>query len=173
MLQSVKRSRYCAFMTQKDAASPHHVIAQRMKELRRRHGWSAEDLAEHMRTAGVPWKREIVANLENGRRQSVTVEEWLTLAYVLSVAPLHLLVPLEDDIRYAHVPVGNPTVPQFARAWIRGDTPIGETDAKQYFAERPDSEWEPPADQWSPENVEAQSAAIRRRQARRGDNRGR
>ena len=43
------------------------------------------------------WTRIVVTKLETGRRQSVSVEELLALAYVLNVAPVHLLVPWDDD----------------------------------------------------------------------------
>jgi len=107
----------------------------------------------------------VVTKLENGRRASVTVEELLALAYVLSVAPVHLIVPpldaeASERTPYRVIPAGNPTVPSFARAWIRGQTPIGTVDAKRYFSEVPDSEWSPPGGQWTPENIERQGAAV-------------
>lgn len=148
-----------------------------MRELRTRHGWSAQRLAEEMSKVGVPWDRSIVANIENGRRASISIEEVLALAYVLSVAPVHLIVPPVDDQAapgYLITPEGPVTSPGFARAWIRGQTPIGRVEARRYFSEVPESEWKPPAasGQWSAENIEAQSDAVRRDAADPGGDEG-
>jgi hypothetical protein len=56
--------------------------------------WSAERLAEEMAAVGIPWTRDAVVNLENGRRKRLAAHELLALAYVLDVAsPVDLLVP--------------------------------------------------------------------------------
>ncbi|WP_161801637.1 helix-turn-helix domain-containing protein [Micromonospora sp. RV43] len=142
--------------------TPHQTIAARVKQLRKGRGWSAQHLADQMAAEGIAWDRSIVANLENGRRASVSVEEFLVLAFVLDVAPVHLLVPVdaEETTPYRVVPERLPAGSWFVRAWFRGRTPIGGVDPKRYFAEVPDIEWEPPASQWTPENIEAASAAT-------------
>jgi transcriptional regulator with XRE-family HTH domain len=131
-------------MTQ-EPLSPHRVIAERMKELRSKRGWSAAHLATEMTKAGVAWDRSIVANLELGRRATVSVEELFALAYVLSVAPVHLVVPpLDRDADEPRVNVV-PTValdPGRAREWIRGELPLG--DPRVYFAEVPPEEVQEP-----------------------------
>src|SRR4051794_35558476 len=83
---------------------PTRVIALRMRELRTKRGWSAQELADQMVKVGIPWQRPVVANLETGRRRTVSVEELLALAYVFNVAPIHLLVPLRNDIAYRLTP---------------------------------------------------------------------
>lgn len=144
--------------------TPHRTIAQRVKNLRQRRGLSAQRLADRLAGVGIPWDRSIVANLENGRRAAVSVEEFLALAYVLDVAPVHLLVPIDATqvTPYRVVPEGNPVGAWFARAWVRGQTAVGGVNAKNYFAEVPDVEWAPPSTQWTPEIVEAQSEATQR-----------
>lgn len=52
------------------------VIAERIRHLRKRRGWSAEKLAEEMTAVGVPWERMVVTKLENGRRASVPADEF-------------------------------------------------------------------------------------------------
>lgn len=145
--------------------APHEVIAERVKTLRKGRGWSAELLAEKMSGVGIPWSRVVVAKLETGRRPGVSVEEFLALAYVLEVAPVHLVVPpldAEDSDRtpYQLMPNGPVSAPSAVRAWIRGQMPIGSVSARRYFTEVPDGEWSPPAWQWSPENIDAQSRAV-------------
>src|SRR5258706_2102210 len=83
--------------------------------------WSAERLAAEMAAAGVPWTRDAVVNLENGRRKRLAAHELLALAFVLDVPNrVDLLVP--------------PTMPKLsvtpaieaatldARAWCWGQT---------------------------------------------------
>jgi transcriptional regulator with XRE-family HTH domain len=71
--------------------TPTEVVAQRMRELRRGRGWSAERLAEELARHGVEWNRGVVTKLETGRRASVSVAELLGLAAVFEVSPLDLL----------------------------------------------------------------------------------
>lgn len=128
-----------------------------MRELRSRHGWTGQRLAEEMTKVGISWDRSVVTALETGRRQSVSVEELLALAYVLSVAPVHLLVPpvSQEQLRaarslYAVAPrAAAPTA--VIREWIRGRAPIGNTDARMYFGEAPVDEFTAP--KWEPTPV--------------------
>lgn len=133
---------------------------------------TAKALAAKCAELGLPGlTAQALSNIESGRRgedgrrrREVTVDELFGLAFALSVAPVHLLVPPvdgEEVVPYRVVPVGNPTTPGFARAWIRGQSPIGLTDARAYFSEVPESEWVPPAGMWTDANIERQSEAVR------------
>ncbi|MGW7440613.1 helix-turn-helix transcriptional regulator [Streptomyces sp. NPDC054849] len=113
--------------------APVAAIAQRVKELRGRRGWSAAQLGEAVSKHGVRWDRFTVANLENGKRQSVSVQELLSLALALDVAPVNLLVPL-DDRPYQVTPTR--AEPAGAvRAWIRGAEPLPGMDERTFLAE--------------------------------------
>jgi transcriptional regulator with XRE-family HTH domain len=140
--------------------APHRAIAGRVRALRTQHGWSAQRLAEELASVGIAWDRSIVANFENGRRAGVSVEEFLALAYVLSVAPVHLLVPTDavDMTPYRITPEGDPRRVEWVRAWIRGQAPLGVVDPRRYFAEVPTSEWKPP--EYAPEFIERESEGI-------------
>lgn len=106
---------------------------------------SAARLAEEMTRVGIKWDRSIVANLENGRRSIITVEELLGLAFVLDVAPIHLMVPQDSAGWYAVTPEGYATLNDRVRAWIRGAYALpGHTDERKYFSEVPEDEWMPP-----------------------------
>jgi hypothetical protein len=136
-------------------------------------------LAAELQAVGIPWNRMIVTNFESPdgkRRNAVTVEEFLALAYVLSVQPAHLLVPIDasETTPYAITPAGSghSIGAHMARAWFRGLTPVAEVEAKRYFTEVPDAEWSPPAGQWTPGNVAAQSAAVAKPEAERRERRG-
>jgi transcriptional regulator with XRE-family HTH domain len=113
--------------------SPIAVIAQRVKEVRGRKGWNAAQLGKEVSKHGVRWDRFTVANLENGKRQNVTVQELMALALALGVAPINLLVPLGDE-QYEITPSrteGADTV----RAWVRGEVALPGTDEWMFFAE--------------------------------------
>lgn len=154
---------------------PSEVVAARVKEVRKKRGYrTAAGLAERCAEIGAPHlTAQMIANIENGRRdqitgrrrRDVTVDELLILAYALSVAPVHLLVPTdaEEVAPYRILPGTNPGGAWFVREWIRGKTPIGTVDARLYFSEVPEAEWQPP--QWTPETIEAQSDAVRRAKA--------
>ena len=128
-------------MTQEpNAARPVEHLARRVRELRRRRGLSAAQLADRLRQAGLDWDRSIVANLENGRRASLDIGELLALALVLDVAPTHLLVPLDDEQPYQVTPTR--VEPSGAvRDWVRGAGALDGTDERAYSAEIPDAEW--------------------------------
>lgn len=103
-----------------------------------------------MRAVGVPFDKPVIANLETGRRRFVTVQELFALAYVLNVAPIHLVVPVdvEGGERYRVAPDGVEERPMYAvRGWIRGERPIAQQDKRRYFAEQPADEYQPPASQ--------------------------
>lgn len=63
------------------------TVVANMRRLRKARGWSAQRLTEAVTAAGIAWDRSIVANLENGRRSTVSVDELAALARVLDVEP--------------------------------------------------------------------------------------
>jgi transcriptional regulator with XRE-family HTH domain len=153
-LARVNRTRYCAYVEQieQGAASPHQVIADRVKSLRKKRGWSAERLAEEMTAAGIPWTRVVVTKLETARRPGVNVAELFGLAYALGVSPVHLVVDPDDDSQYRVTATCSAPAAD-VRAWVRGFKPIGDTDARTFFTAVPSAEFgkreeHPERDQW-------------------------
>lgn len=123
-----------------DAAAPVETLRKRVKELRGRAGLTAVELADQLSKLGVPWNRSIVANFEAGRRPSVSVVEWLALAQVLDVAPLHLLVSPDAQATDLYQVTPNRTAPVPAvREWIRGYYPLN-ANAVQFERETPRGE---------------------------------
>ncbi|GAA3828980.1 helix-turn-helix domain-containing protein [Streptomyces chiangmaiensis] len=124
---------------------PVATIRARVKELRARKGWSASDLAKRLVKKGILWNRSVVANFESGRRPTVSVPEWLALARVLDVSPLHLLIQPEGpgekgDASY-NVTSDDAVTRDAARAWVRGMTALPDTDLRIFFSEMPAEEW--------------------------------
>lgn len=104
------------------------LIAKRVRTLRTDRGWNAQQLADRMSEVGVAWQRGTVAKLENGRRASVSVEEWLSLAWVLEVSPLVLILPDDPDAEFPITPLV-PSRAELVYRWIVGSKPIpAETD---------------------------------------------
>ncbi len=78
------------------------VIAESVRHHRKLRGLSAQQLADNCLRLGYQgMTRSVIANLETGARDSLTVPEWLILAAALDVPPMLLLYPLgrtEDSI---------------------------------------------------------------------------
>lgn len=110
------------------------TIAQRVKELRGRRGWTAAQLGAALSKHGIRWDRFTVANLESGKRQNVTVQELFALSLALDVAPTNLLVPLDD--RAYQITPNRAESADSVRAWVRGDDPLPGTDERTYRAEK-------------------------------------
>jgi transcriptional regulator with XRE-family HTH domain len=130
-------------------SSATQTVASQVRKFRDRRGWSADDLAAECAQLGAAdLNRNVIANLESGRRGYVTADEVLVLAYALDVAPVHLLVPIDrrdelDADRYRVVPdVFLP--PATTRAWIRGAFCPPGRDPRRYFGNVPAEEYRSP-----------------------------
>ena len=119
-----------------EGVDPVAVIAHRVREVRARHGFTAQQLADKLREAGVPWDRATVTKLETGRRQNVSIVEVLALARVLDVALVHLLVPTDDEQRYQVTPTEALPAGR-VRPWVRGIVPLPGTDSRIFHTEKP------------------------------------
>jgi transcriptional regulator with XRE-family HTH domain len=112
---------------------PIGTIAKRVREVRGRRGWTAAQLGEELHKHGVPWDRFTVSSLESGKRKTVTVQELIGLALALDVAPIHLLVPLDDRpylLAGSRIENANDV-----RDWFRGRRPLGGVDERTYLSE--------------------------------------
>lgn len=61
------------------------TVARRVAALRRERGWSAQQLSERLEAVGCRMIRSTLANMENGRRDTVTVDELYAFARVFGV----------------------------------------------------------------------------------------
>lgn len=96
------------------------TIAREIKYWRVKRGLSAQQLCDRLENDyGLPFKRSVLANLENGRRPSLSVAELLLIAQALDVPPMQLLFSVG---RQREVSVGpGKTVPIWlAMDWFRG-----------------------------------------------------
>lgn len=80
---------------------------------------NGDDLTEALNRLGIELTRNALANLETGRRDTISIGEWFGLACVLDVAPAALLLP--DPVADVTVLPNRPPVPgHWALEWITG-----------------------------------------------------
>lgn len=116
------------------------VIAQQVYRLRKSREWTAQQLADEMTKAGVKWDRQVVAKLENNRRQAVTVAELLALGQVFGVPPTALLFPVGRQDTVEVLP-GREIDTWTAARWFMGDERSDEYDPAGTLTGDPD-EWQ-------------------------------
>jgi transcriptional regulator with XRE-family HTH domain len=121
-------------------------LASRVRKLRIQREWSHDQLAIALNAVGVPWTRQVVAKLENGRRQTLTLEELQGLALVFDVPPLVLLYPAGQNTTVEILP-GQAIDAQDAARWFTGETrlPLSpNSGAEDYLRESTGLEEDPP-----------------------------
>jgi len=139
VIACVKVTAYCEVMTQPTEPGQDPVartIARRLPVLRERHGWSAQQLAEKCAAAGSPeLNRAIIANIESGRRRSVSIDEVLVLAKVLDVTPPYLMEPDPDSegLRVGDATIGH----ELAHKWLTGHSLLPGQDPLIELAQAP------------------------------------
>ena len=127
------------------------VVAARVREVRGKRHLTVAELAARCAELGAPeLTAQALYKLEQRRPgklrpRPVTVDELLTLAMALNVAPVHLLVPV-DDPDAAYPVIGGVTARRFGvRAWIRGIGVIDpDADPREFGAEVPRGEFYSP-----------------------------
>jgi transcriptional regulator with XRE-family HTH domain len=86
---------YCDFMAQENwQAQLTRMVASQVRRYRTERGMSAQALADRCEQLGFAIPRPVLSNLENGRRESVSLAEVLVLAAALDVPPIELALPL-------------------------------------------------------------------------------
>jgi transcriptional regulator with XRE-family HTH domain len=112
----------------------------RIRQLRKEHGWTQQDLADVLNRFGAHTDRTAVARVETGKRE-LPLKEAFQYALALNVAPVHLFVPTDSDEPIQLGPTFECS-PDEARAWIRGLMPMMSQDRRAYFSAVPDSEFD-------------------------------
>lgn len=125
------------------------VVARRVRDVRKSQGLNASDLAQRCLDLGVPHlTAATISNIETGRRdddgrrrRTVSVDELFALAAALDVAPVHLLVPLNDEVPYQVHP-GREENSYDVRDWVRGLALLPGADPRVFWSEVPAIEFE-------------------------------
>ncbi|MFF2727585.1 helix-turn-helix domain-containing protein [Streptomyces sp. NPDC058008] len=94
-------------------------VRRRRKELR----MSAQDLADRCAEIGHPIPRNVIANMESGRRATLPLVDVMALAMALDTHPICLIYPVGyvDDVQQQ--PLDDPRPTWDAMQWFTGEAP--------------------------------------------------
>ncbi len=123
-LVGVKPTRYSALVTQDDdwPTRVARLVAREVRRYRERQRpkMSVQKLADKTDELGMLIPRSVLANLESGRRDTISVAEVLVLAAALDVAPIDLICPVGFDQQTEMLP-GATMDPLSAMRWFTGE----------------------------------------------------
>lgn len=102
-------------------------IAEAVRFHRKRRRMSAQQLADECERLGYPMPRSVLTNLENGRRETVSIAELLVLSAALRVPPVLLLFPLGRVAATEALPDMR-TSTWGAVQWVMGDRELPNVD---------------------------------------------
>lgn len=125
-----------------DRSDMSRYVGQQVRRWRKSRGFGSQAaLAAALSAEGVETSRDVIANLELGRRERIAVEELLALALVLNLSPLDLLVP--DEAAHEATYRITPKTEAYAarvRGWISGQPALHESedDAREFMAAAPE-----------------------------------
>jgi transcriptional regulator with XRE-family HTH domain len=124
------------------------VVAARVRQVRKRRDLTTDQLAARCAELGEPeLTTQALYKLEARRPgklrpRPVTVDELLTLAAALNVAPVHLLVPIDDFGESYRVTGEVSERAGYIREWIRGKLPLPGADPREFFSQVPRTEYD-------------------------------
>ncbi|MGW3495870.1 helix-turn-helix domain-containing protein [Streptomyces sp. NPDC001020] len=111
------------------------TVAGEVRRRRKELGWSAQDLADKCDEIGHPIPRNVIANMESGRRSNLPLVDVMVLAEALNTPPICLIYPVGyvDDVQ--RLPLQHPTSTLNALHWFTGEeTDLGaDDDMLRYF----------------------------------------
>lgn len=101
-----------------------HVTANVAGEVRRRRkelGWSAQKLADKCADIGHSIPRNVIANMESGRRSNLPLVDVIVLAKALYTSPLSLIYPLGYVTEVQRLPLQDTEYTWDAMRWFTGE----------------------------------------------------
>ncbi|MEW2622732.1 helix-turn-helix transcriptional regulator [Streptomyces sp. NPDC048106] len=111
------------------------TVAGEVRRRRKELGWSAQDLADKCEEIGHPIPRNVIANMESGRRSNLPLVDVIVLAEALNTPPICLVYPVGyvDDVQ--RLPLQHPTTSLDAlRRFTGEETDLGaDDDMLHYF----------------------------------------
>ncbi|MFE9330460.1 helix-turn-helix domain-containing protein [Streptomyces sp. NPDC006925] len=97
------------------------TVAAEVRRLRKELGMSAQDLADACADLGHPIPRNVIANMESGRRSTLPLVDVLVLAAALDAPPVLLLYPLGYVSHVQKLPLADPIGTWDALRWFTGE----------------------------------------------------
>ncbi|WP_242704959.1 MULTISPECIES: helix-turn-helix transcriptional regulator [unclassified Streptomyces] len=161
------------------------TVAAEVRRRRKELGWSAQDLADRCAEIGHPIPRNVIANMESGRRSNLPLVDVMVLAEALNTPPICLLYPVGYIEDVQRLPLQDSTSTLDALRWFTGEeTDLGaDDDMLRYFrahhaaqerlrSARRDEEYARYHAQTAP-NADRKAEALRSQGPRRRDGRRR
>ncbi|WP_344580952.1 helix-turn-helix transcriptional regulator [Streptomyces lunalinharesii] len=99
------------------------TVAGEVRRRRKELGMSAQDLADACEEIGYPIPRNVIANMESGRRATLPLVEVMVLAKALHTYPICLLYPLGYVEEVQRLPLRHSEPTWEAMHWFTGDRP--------------------------------------------------
>ncbi|MGW1503747.1 helix-turn-helix domain-containing protein [Streptomyces mirabilis] len=134
-------------------------------------GITAQALADRCTSLGMPMDRTVVAKLEKGNRQTITVGEVIVLARALGVPPVALLFDLGDQQATEILP-GESSDTWAALKWFTGEADRLPSDTEQAQDTEPVRlfrEHDRSVEAWHDQRADLQRVLDSRGQVGRGD----
>lgn len=111
------------------------MLGERVAHYRRLNGWSAEVLADLTHDASIT--RDVIANIEYGRRKDVGVMQLWAIARALRVPLVSLLIPIDDPDGHIDIGMQGQSVLEAvaeSQAWYRAHQPPSAQQAHAQLA---------------------------------------
>lgn len=99
-------------------------IGRNLAALRALKGVSGRELSERCEALGHPMPRNLIANLESGRKTTIPVHEVVILAQALGVPPIRLLYDVSGEEERVEVLPGLTAPAWSALQWFTGEQPL-------------------------------------------------
>lgn len=111
------------------------TVAAEVRRRRKELGWSAQDLADKCEEIGHPIPRNVIANMESGRRSNLPLVDVMVLAEALNAPPICLLYPVGYVEEVQRLPLQHPvTALDALRRFTGEETDLGaDDDMLRYF----------------------------------------
>lgn len=109
------------------SAAAANAIGRRVDRYREQRKMTVQELSDALAEHGIAMNRPVLSNLVNGRRNTISAPEVLTLAAVLGVPPILLLFPLGEEADIEVVP-GVKVDTWRAAQWFMGEQFLTKDD---------------------------------------------
>ncbi|OKK18457.1 hypothetical protein AMK16_19410 [Streptomyces sp. CB00455] len=116
-----------------------HVMATVANEVRRRRkeiGWSAQELSDRCELLGHPIPRNVIANMESGRRANLPLVDVIVLAEALWTNPICLIYPVGYVPEVQRLPLQERIPPWEALLWFSAQDDAGLDDHEMLHRQR-------------------------------------
>lgn len=101
------------------------TVAAEVRRRRKERDMSAQELADACAAIGHPIPRNVIANMESGRRSVLPLVDVIVLAEALGTHPALLIYPLGHVSEVQRLPLQHPTPTWDAMGWFTGESGYG------------------------------------------------